>query len=180
MKHNLYKGTPLKMKTRTTQTWMILSAALFFSGCGASHMMLVKQPDHLTMPQSVSVAKVEFTAEDADQDDLPNNEKIKKAAADEILALLAQKKIAVAADAHPTIACRIKMTYGSRALRYWVGFGAGKGSIDVDLEMKDEKGTILYATNAKADLAIGAFGGDMTDVAVKAVKDAVADFGTRI
>ena len=65
----------------------------------------------------------------------------------------------------------IDLAYGNRALRYWVGFGAGKGSVDsvltvIDPMTRDEKLRVV----AKSDLAIGGFGGDMEKVLKKNIK----------
>jgi hypothetical protein len=56
-----------------------------------------------------------------------------------------------------------EMNPGSRAERYWVGFGAGKSRVEISGEIVDaETGTPLFRfTHARAS-SIGAFGGDYT------------------
>jgi hypothetical protein len=71
----------------------------------------------------------------------------------------------------------IDLEYGNRAFRYWLGFGAGKGSVDsrltvIDPITRDEK---LHAV-AESDLAIGGFGGDMENVLKKNIKLLVQQF----
>ncbi|WP_339677923.1 hypothetical protein [uncultured Zhongshania sp.] len=59
----------------------------------------------------------------------------------------------------------IDLVYGSRAARYFGGFGAGKGSVDSVLKVVDPKTKeIKYSAVANSDLSVGAFGGDMGDV----------------
>ena len=65
----------------------------------------------------------------------------------------------------------IKMTYGSRALRYWVGFGAGKGGVDSVLSVTDNQtGEDKLRAVADSDMAVGAFGGDMEAVLKKNIR----------
>ena len=101
-------------------------------------------------------------------------------AIEELQSFFANKKIAVASDAPATVLCRIEVTYGNRALRYFVGFGAGAGHIQVTVELQDKTGRILYATDSKADLAVGVFGGDMAQVVRNTIQAAVKEFGSRL
>lgn len=160
---------------------LVLSAVgIFLSGCGVSHMRIVKQSASMAKPQEVSLVRVEVVSDrqGVDKEDLSTA--WEKLAVDELQSLLAQKLVKVRAGAHPTIVCRINVKFGNKALRYWVGFGAGTGSVDVVVEMKDANGQVIYATAAKANLSIGAFGGSMTAVVDGAIKSAVADFGSRL
>lgn len=59
----------------------------------------------------------------------------------------------------------VEVRYGNRALRYWVGFGAGKGRVESVLTVRDaytdeEK----FRAVAESDLAVGGFGGDIEKV----------------
>ncbi len=73
----------------------------------------------------------------------------------------------------------IKMTYGSRALRYWVGFGAGKGGVDSVLTVTDSlTGEDKFRAVSDSDMAVGAFGGDMEKVLEKNVAALLDQFST--
>ena len=62
----------------------------------------------------------------------------------------------------------LDIIYGSRAARYWGGFGAGKGSVNSTFEVIDSKTKqTKYSTSAASDLAMGAFGGSMEAVIKK-------------
>jgi hypothetical protein len=51
---------------------------------------------------------------------------------------------------------------GSRALRYWVGFGAGKGTIGYHIYLKDAATDELVAQfDAYGTIVMGIFGGDV-------------------
>ena len=65
----------------------------------------------------------------------------------------------------------INVAYGNRALRYFVGFGAGKGGVDSTLVIVDAKtGAEKFKAVAESDLAIGGFGGDMGAVLRKNIR----------
>ena len=59
----------------------------------------------------------------------------------------------------------VNITYGNKALRWAVGFGAGKGGVDSLLTATDgQTGRVKFKVTAESDLAMGVFGGDMDDV----------------
>ncbi len=71
----------------------------------------------------------------------------------------------------------IDMVYGSRAARYWAGFGAGKGSVSSVLTVTDSQtGEEKFRAVAESDMAMGAFGGDMGSVLKKNIEDLVAQY----
>jgi hypothetical protein len=48
---------------------------------------------------------------------------------------------------------------GSRALRYFVGFGAGKGTFNVRASLADAKGRALTSSEVEGDQVMGVYGG---------------------
>lgn len=65
----------------------------------------------------------------------------------------------------------IDMQYGNRALRWVVGFGAGKGGVNSRLTAHDntvEK--LIFSAKAESDLAEGGAGGDMNRVLKKNIE----------
>lgn len=58
----------------------------------------------------------------------------------------------------------VDVQYGSRAMRYWVGFGAGKGSVHSTLVIDDGAKSERYRSGVDSDLDMGAFGGDIGQV----------------
>lgn len=74
----------------------------------------------------------------------------------------------------------IDLKYGNRSLRYWVGFGAGKGGVNSVLSVRDavseeEK----FRSAAESDLAMGGFGGDMQAVLKKNIRELVEQYPRR-
>ena len=157
---------------------MLLGAAI--SACGSVHNKVVAQPDSVEALKQVNLLPIEVTSMEQSTEALRLNEQWGAMAREELQSVLAAKSVAVASDAQPTVSCKINIKYGSRALRYVVGFGAGTGSMRVQIELRDETGRVRYATETAADLSIGAFGGDMASVARKSIRSAAKDFGSRL
>lgn len=59
----------------------------------------------------------------------------------------------------------VNVVYGNRALRWAVGFGAGKGGVDSLLIVKDaQTGRIKFKATSDSDLSMGGGGGDIDAV----------------
>ena len=159
-------------------TITLLAFSLY--ACGGAHHKIATPPQNIPTLKQVKILSVEVNSEEDSADALSLNEQWKKLATDELQTLLASKSIMVMDDCDLTVGCRIDVAYGNRALRYIVGFGAGKGHMSVIVELKDKHGSVLYATNSEADLAMGAFGGDMSQVAKNTIVEAIKEFGARL
>lgn len=71
----------------------------------------------------------------------------------------------------------IDLTYGNQALRYWVGFGAGKGGVSSVLTATDnETGDEKFRAAAESDLVMGGFGGDMAEVLKQNIRELVDQY----
>lgn len=71
----------------------------------------------------------------------------------------------------------INLTYGNRAIRYFVGFGAGKGSVNSVLTVADSHtGEEKFRGVAESDLAMGAFGGDMQAILKDNIKQLIDQY----
>lgn len=160
----------------------VLALAVGLSACGRTHTKIVQQPENISPVnlQEVTLAPVQVTSKEDDTESRSMNEQWAKMAKDKLESLLVNKKIAEKSGANATIVCRIDLTYGSRALRYWVGMGAGTGRVDITIELRNTTGEVRYATNSRANLGIGVFGGDMSQVIENAIQKAVTDFGARL
>jgi hypothetical protein len=74
----------------------------------------------------------------------------------------------------------IKIAYGNKALRYWVGFGAGSGGVDSKLTVTDNRsGEKKFVAVGESDLSIGAFGGNMEEVIRSNIKNLIAQYPKR-
>jgi len=157
---------------------LTMSAAL--AACGNVQSTLVSGPSNLSTNKQITLPPVQVTSVEQDADSLALNEKWKQLAAAEIQSMMSSKGFAVTPAGETAVSCQIDITYGSRALRYFVGFGAGAGHIQIHLALTDRTGATHYETKTEADLAIGGFGGDMSAVVQDAIHGAVKDFADRV
>lgn len=153
---------------------------LTLSGCGGIHNVVNTSSNTAGQYRQLAVLPVELSSTDTSPQVVALHEEWKKFAADQIQQLLAVKGITAADQGETGIVCHIEVAYGNRALRYFVGFGAGAGHVTVAIEMKGAGGKVLYSGTSKADLAIGAFGGDMKDTVRKTIQAAVKEFGSHL
>lgn len=150
------------------------------SACGRAHSKVVTRPDNILVIEQITLLPVDVSSEEQNPDALALNAQWKTMAADELQAMLVAKNIEATSNSPTLVQCRIELVYGSRALRYFVGFGAGSGHMRVSIELKGSDGAVSYATISEADLAAGAWGGSMDAVAKKTIKAAVKEFGSRL
>jgi hypothetical protein len=89
---------------------------------------------------------------------------------------LADRKLFASGGKVLTIKGRITgFNEGSKALRYFVGFGAGKGEIIVETTFADEAGAKVAAGSARGTVSGGWFGGSTRD-ASRRVARAIVDY----
>jgi len=81
-----------------------------------------------------------------------------------------------------TLAVSLSMdiTWGNRALRYLVGFGAGHGRISSTLTVKDgATGAVKYRASKDSALAMGLFGGSMEPIVRENIAGLLAEYPGR-
>ena len=64
---------------------------------------------------------------------------------------------------------------GSQALRFWIGFGAGRGRLSSHWQIVDAEGRILGACQIKGSVSFGLTGGSFDSVLEEAGEE-LADF----
>jgi hypothetical protein len=176
VKEDFIMDKPLRMFPMFT----VAVFALALSACGAVHNRVLTPPDNLVALKQVTLLPVEVVSKEQNPDALSLNAQWQTMATAELQSLLASKNIAASSDSQAAVGCRIEVTYGNRALRYFVGFGAGAGHMRVTVELKDSTGTVRYAAKSEADLAIGLFGGSMSNVARKTIQEAIKEFAAHL
>ena len=152
----------------------MMTAAL--TACGMAHTSVTTPASNLTAVKQVALRPVQVSSAEQNADAAALNEEFRQMALSELQSLMASKGIVTSPTADSKVGCNIDVTYGNRALRYFVGFGAGAGHVKIHTEMTDGSGAVRYATNTEADLAVGGFGGDMSSVVRDAVRDAMKEF----
>ena len=71
----------------------------------------------------------------------------------------------------------VNVQYGNRALRWAIGFGAGKGGVNSTLTVKDAiTGEIKYKAHADSDLSMGGAGGDIGVVLEENIKKLIDQY----
>jgi hypothetical protein len=69
----------------------------------------------------------------------------------------------------------IQFEEGSRALRYLIGFGAGKGKMTAEITFLDAQGKEVAKINVEGEISMGFLGGDF-DMAISQAAREVADY----
>ena len=160
------------------RTLLAALAAVCLAACGKAHYYVDKQPGDLGKLKQVAVGSVVVASKEDNPDARDLNRQWQLSLTDSLQTLLRDKGRAGKGKAR--VEARVDIVYGSQALRYWVGFGAGAGSIKIVLQLKDAGGNVVYATRSESDLGAGWFGGDMKETIRKTINGAVQDFGSRL
>lgn len=139
-------------------------------GCGAAHVRPQENPNQ-TVAASAYVGRVTVTSQEAAAKTNPELlqkmrdwEAFARSHLQEGLATRGYQVVTEAptqSSATLTWNLDVDVQYGSRAKRYWVGFGAGKGHVRSTIVAADGANQEKFRSGADSDLAIGAFGGDI-------------------
>lgn len=166
----------------------VLAALLLLSGCSSGPVRTQTQAADLERYRNVMIADVDVWSNESDPDIEKDNRDVEQFARQELQRIVEQSRyrylssrpvatsdgadapVAVDAaveDSGATLAVTLDMNidWGSRALRYFVGFGAGKGTIQSTLTVKDAgSGVVKYQSSKESTLSMGVFGGSMESV----------------
>lgn len=142
------------------KTYLILTTFTIL-GCGTPHI----SDEYL----SVDYTTTKYSSANVSCDDGEENKKLEN-----YIRTYLQKENIQLGD-NLLIKCKfISYDAGNRALRYWVGFGAGSGHSDISVELFNSENQKVSSFRVKADLSVGAFGGNaenmIKDSAIKIVK----------
>ncbi len=66
----------------------------------------------------------------------------------------------------------IQVNQGSRAKRYFIGFGAGKGTLTIEVKFRLKDGTEAGKIDVGGEISVGMFGGDFDTAIAKAAAEA--------
>lgn len=177
-----YRDVVMKKKIMKKMSLIVVFLLLSIApiGCGKAHFELLKPPEAGSSYKNIQVADVVVTSNEKGQkyDDL--NTKFASSAKEIFINSLKDKGIYDIAKGSSTdvftLESKIDLDYGNRALRYWIGFGAGAGHCVTIMELKDSSGNVKIKTKTKSDLAMGAFGGSMDKTINRNVKIAIEKF----
>jgi len=148
------------------------------TGCGAAHVNTNTNDVNLNTYSTASVGSVKVYSNEKNaatnqalQDKLSRWQaetiaKVQTAVTDSQLQLMdAGENEQSSGDKHLVFDIDSDVRYGNRAVRWAVGFGAGKGGVSSKLTLTDvATGSVVYSAAAESDLAMGGAGGDMDAV----------------
>jgi hypothetical protein len=165
-------GKVMNMKRiiRTTVCYLpvLMSLVMLGSGCATARLSTIK-PVTAT-PSQVALVINDHTAqrmtpEQIDEFKVIINECLRKGG---ISAVSPENKSVSSISGEIT-------TYdpGNRALRYFIWFGAGTGTLKSSWSLKDENGAILGSCEIDGSISMGGFGGDFGEVIEKAGRQLV-------
>ena len=157
------------------------------NGCGVAHVRMDTPSTDLENYESVIIGVVKvYSNEAAAKNNIPLQEKLKnwesssRAKLEEFIKKNRYKLIESREETSGNILVvnlDVNVQYGNRALRWAVGFGAGKGGVSSVLTAKDfDTGEIKFRANADSDLAMGGAGGDIGNVLASNVEKLLIQF----
>ncbi len=167
------KNKIVKNAIQIAKALFILLFMLSIIGCGKASYTVLVNPDNISSYENIYVADVSVSSKEQSENAKKVNEEMITFTKDELLKAIKQKgSYNIIENAESCSNCliletNIEIVYGSRALRYIVGMGAGSGSCKINMKLTDpSSGQVKYETKSKSKLAGGAFGGSM-DATVK-------------
>ena len=153
------------------------------AGCGKAHFKTIKEVTDLSQYSEVYVLNTVVSSNEQNEKLNALNVEFAQFSKNEVVNALTQKsKYNLIEEIKPSsnsllVETRIHIVYGSRALRYWVGFGAGKGSVVINMKLKESlSNEIKFELESKSNLSVGAFGGIMDKVIKNSIKKIVSQF----
>ena len=172
------------MKNLTT---IVLIAML--CGCGVAHVKTDVQSQDLKEYDNILIRNIEvYSNETAAINNLPLQEKLKNwenFSRKELEGYVNRsqyklvKSLENASGKTLIVDLDVNVQYGNRALRWVVGFGAGKGGVDSILTISDAKtGEVKLQAEANSDLSMGGAGGDIDDVLKENIKTLIEQLKT--
>lgn len=146
-------------KTKTANYLIVIILMLFLSACANANLKVMKPVS--SPPREVSLNIMDSTSEHISEEDSGNL----KAA---ISSRLQESGIQVVSSEKPGVTSVVgkiqKYDSGNRALRYFIGFGAGTGSIDSSWSLVNQSGKEEANCNINGSISGGVFGGNFYDV----------------
>lgn len=156
----------------------ILFGILTLSGCASTNVKSGIQSNDLSNYSNISIQSVKVYSEEANaknneplQVKLKNWEHFSRAELEGYVKKSKYQLVGVVDDETLLVDLDVNVQYGNRALRWAVGFGAGKGGVDSVLTVKDSRsGEIKYQASAESDLTMGGAGGDIGETLKENIK----------
>ncbi|MDO8864275.1 hypothetical protein Q6D67_21645 [Haliea sp. E1-2-M8] len=161
--------------TKTSSFILLATTCFLLFGCGTAHVKTDIQADNMHAYKNVLIEDVRvYSSEESAKTNAPLQEKLKDwelYSRQQLQSHVNSSKYTLVENLDEAngstllIDLDINVKYGNRALRWAVGFGAGKGGVDSTITVKDaETGVVKYKAQADSDLSMGGAGGDIGNV----------------
>jgi hypothetical protein len=162
---------------------LVAFVVVLLQACGAAHVKPGTSSDSLGSFSSAYIDEIKFHSQEQNGDSLEMNKKMEQYAESELNRIIKSKSYRVieksSAGTEKALAFKldVSIVYGSRAARYFVGFGAGKGSVNSQLQVVDSTSNeVVYSASAESDLSVGGFGGSMEAVIRQNIEKLLATY----
>ncbi len=167
--------------------WLGLGLVVALSACASTKQAAFSSADDVKLYKFVQLSDLAIASDDATEGANEANERIKSYYKDAIAKAVSTSNRSVVSAANVpaqekvlVIDGRLDVHYGSRALRYFVGFGAGKGSATITLTARDGAGgQEKYKDVRTVELKMGAFGGSFEDMIKAGIGEQIEQFTTK-
>lgn len=156
----------------------ILFGFLTLTGCASTAVKSGIQSNDMNNYSNISIQKVKVYSEEANaknneplQVKLKNWERFSRTELEGYVEKSKYQLVDAIDDETLLVDLDVNVEYGNRALRWAVGFGAGKGGVDSIITVKDSRsGEIKYQASAESELTMGAAGGDIEETLKENIK----------
>lgn len=154
--------------------WLGVLVIALISACATTKQASFSSSDDMKLYKFVQISELSVSSDKTDDGSNEANERIKIFYKESISKAASANNKSVVPSSPPNspsgekilvVSGSLDVHYGSRALRYWVGFGAGKGYATITLTAKDKgTGQEKYNDVRTVELVMGQFGGSFEDM----------------
>ncbi len=169
---------------------LLIPMMVMLYGCGGAHVRTEVATQDWAEYESVYLQRVQvYSKEPSAKDNEALHQKMREWHAytvEQIQGYLTQTPLEVL-EQEPTSAGRtlavkfdVEVQYGNRALRYFIGFGAGKGGVYSTLTLTDaDSGEIKYKAHSNSELQFGVVGGDVGQIFESNINELISRFDSK-
>ncbi len=158
------------MLDRSFKLLAVACVVMLLQACGTAHIKPGAVAEDLSLYKNAYIGSVDLSSKEADAEVDATNKKMKSYATMRLAETIQSNAFTLVSsntDLQNSLLfdLDIDIVYGNRAARYFIGFGAGKGTMRSVLTVKDKTtGKVVYSATGASDLSVGAFGGSMESV----------------
>lgn len=152
----------------------VLLVIAIFSACASTKQASFSSSDDIKFYRLVQISELSITSDESSEGANEANERIKAFYKESLSKAVSSNNKSIVPPSPATspsdektlvVDGRLDIHYGSRNLRYWVGFGAGKAYATLTLTAKDrDTGKEQFNDVKTVELVMGKFGGSFEEM----------------